>query len=145
MYRDRFNFFLSFIGVLAVLFILITGPLNEYSTSYLLLQIFGILLIAWSLVVRKLNKHHHGNLAKGLFFVDKGPYEIIRHPIYAGFILVINGFVQEFFTLPRAIALLVILAVIVAKIVREEYMLEHHVEEYVNYKKRTHKLIPYIF
>ncbi len=145
MHTDRLGFILSLIGVLASLFILITGPLNGYHISYLLSQLFGLLLIVWSIIAKKINRHAHVNLPKGAFFVNKGPYEIIRHPIYAGFILIMNGFVQGFFTLPRAFALLIILAVILAKIIKEEYVVEHHVKEYKEYKKKTQKLIPYIF
>ncbi len=145
MHTDRLNLALSLTGFVATLFILLTGPLSGYHSSLLLIQLFGLLLILWAFIAKKVNKHHHGNLAKGTFFIDKGPYEIIRHPMYAGFILILNGFVQGFFDLPRAFAFLLVIAVILAKVVKEEYLLEHHVKEYHAYKKKTYSLMPYIF
>lgn len=136
------------VAALAALFIIFTGPLYvPQNLTFVMVQVFGILLIVWALIAQKVNtqdhKPHH-KLPKGYFFLTKGPYEIIRHPIYAGFLLVTFSLVQYDFTFPRVLALFVLIAMIILKIVREEYTLEQEIKEYAEYKTKTKRLIPYL-
>jgi protein-S-isoprenylcysteine O-methyltransferase Ste14 len=146
MHKDGMGLILSFIGFISAVYILATAPINGYHVSYLLIQIFGLLLVGWSFLAIKVNKHHHhAHLAKGVIFMDRGPYEIIRHPIYAGLLLFLMATLQTNFTLIKACLYVVIVVVILARIVKEESYLDHHVKEYRPYKAKTHKLIPYLF
>lgn len=132
-------------GILASIFILLSGQLLSPTMIYLLVQIFGILLIIWSIITLQVNKTHKKyHLPQGYFFLKKGPYEIIRHPIYAGYLLVMISFVEVEFTFLRIIALIILCVAIMMKIIREEYTMEHEVEDYKEYKRKTKALIPYL-
>jgi protein-S-isoprenylcysteine O-methyltransferase Ste14 len=134
------------IAVLASLFIILTGPIIIQNIPLLLTQFFGFLLIGWSLLSIKINKHiSTRSLPKENFLVTKGPYEIIRHPIYAGVLLIMAGYVQEELSLTRFFAFVIVLVAIILKIIYEESLLDHHVKEYAQYKAKTHKIIPYIY
>ena len=66
-------------GLLASLFILLSGPVVTPTVLYILIQLFGLLLILWAYITIKVNKTHHKHkLPPGYFFFDVGPYEIIR-------------------------------------------------------------------
>jgi len=75
----------------------------------------------------------------------QGPYEIIRHPIYAGLLLIMAGFVEGYLSLPRFMAFAVILAVTILKIEHDEKILKETHHEYEKYQKHTYRFIPYLY
>lgn len=145
MEKDRRKIIFNSFGILSSLFILLSGRIVPQTPADLLVQVFGILLIVWSVIAIKVNKTkqpHH--LLKGYFFLNKGPYEILRHPIYAGYLLIMISIVEVEFTFLRLIALLILCMCVMFKIIREEYITLHAVKEYKEYKAKTKALIPYL-
>ncbi len=135
-----------FVAIAAAAYILFTGPLFIQLLPILLPQIFGVLLIVWAILSIKLNKHHgEHKLHEGNFLVTYGPYEIIRHPIYAGVLLVFIGFVHGVPSIERYLAFTVLCIAIFLKMLNEEKLLENELKEYSLYKKKTHRIIPYLF
>jgi protein-S-isoprenylcysteine O-methyltransferase Ste14 len=77
--------------------------------------------------------------------IDTGPYRFVRHPMYAGGIVLAYGwalFVCGWRTLVYATLLLVFLDV---KTSREERWLIDKFPEYPDYQRRVRKLIPFIY
>jgi protein-S-isoprenylcysteine O-methyltransferase Ste14 len=130
-------------GLLASVFILLSGAVVAQVMIYLLVQIFGALLVIWALITLKVHKKKD-QLPKGYFFIQTGPYEIIRHPVYAGYLLIMISFVEIEFTFLRLIALIILGASILMKILREEDLMKQKVPEYTEYMKKTKALIPYL-
>lgn len=132
-------------GILASLFILLSGPFLSNTVITGMVQLFGLLLIIWAILTRRTaGKKHDHKLPGGYFFVDHGPYEIIRHPIYTGFLLIMLMVVEIQFTLFRLIALAILCGAIFMKILREEYFMKQEVPEYGDYIRKTKALIPYL-
>ena len=145
METDRKALFFNSFGILASLFIFVSGPLFTTIVVYIMVQVFGLLLIIWALITKKVSKQHKKHtLPDGYFFLDKGPYEIIRHPVYAGYLLVMTSLVEMEFTFLRLVALVILITVIALKIIREEYTMNKEVSEYHEYKTKTKALIPYL-
>lgn len=137
-----------FLGVMiaSAFFIALSGPfINIHSLITLLVQIFGLLFIIWAVIVQRIGKRQHYKLPKGSYFITNGPYEIVRHPIYTGLILIVSSLLQYNFSFSRTLAFFLFLTAIALKIIREEYILEHEVKEYKEYKKNTKSVIPYLF
>jgi len=123
--------------------IVLSGALFSSTIIYLLVQLFGFLLIIWALLTIKISKKTH-KLPHGYFFIKNGPYEIIRHPVYAGYLLLIISIVEIEFNLLRLIALIILCIAVFMKILREEYTMTQDVHEYGEYKKKTKAIIPYL-
>lgn len=134
-------------AIVAAVYIFFSGPLFIHNIPILLTQIFGLLLIAWAVLSLRLNRAHSGSnkLPEGMFLVTKGPYEIIRHPIYAGVLLLISGYVQGHPSLLRYLVFTVLFVALIMKMLYEEKVLEEHIKDFEVYKKKTHKLIPYLY
>ena len=143
MERDRKSFFFNGFGILASLFILLSGKIIPTAGVDILVQVFGLLLIIWSLITIKVSKHYH-NLPQGYFFINHGPYEILRHPVYAGYLLIAISIVEIDFSFLRLIALLILCLCIMFKVIREEFMMTQEIKEYKEYKVKTKALIPYL-
>ena len=80
----------------------------------------------------------------GAALVQRGPYRLVRHPIYAGVILLAYGWaiaVRSWLTLAYATILLIFFEI---KATREERWLVDTYPEYPEYQRRVRKLIPFI-
>ena len=76
--------------------------------------------------------------------VQTGPYRIVRHPMYAGGIVLAFGWallVRGWLTLGYAAVLLVFLDI---KSAREERWLTDRFPDYPDYQRRVRKLIPFV-
>ncbi|MCW3479364.1 isoprenylcysteine carboxylmethyltransferase family protein [Neisseriaceae bacterium JH1-16] len=110
----------------------------------------GLQLIGWWLVYRVLLANHYASstiqVEAGQTLVDTGPYAWVRHPMYAGGLLV-------FLATPLALAswwgLLPILgfaAVLMARLLDEELVLATELPGYVEYCRRVrYRLIPFVW
>lgn len=85
-------------------------------------------------------------IAEGQRVIDAGPYAVVRHPMYAGALLLVAGVplaLGSWWGLAPA-ALLV--PVIVWRLVREEAFLEAHLEGYGDYRRRVRRrLVPILW
>ena len=78
--------------------------------------------------------------------VTDGPYRIVRHPGYLGFVLLLPGMAFALGSLTILVFVPVLLAWIVTRIRDEEAMLVTEFgEAYRNYQGRTKRLIPYLY
>ncbi|GLV55389.1 hypothetical protein KDH_22360 [Dictyobacter sp. S3.2.2.5] len=78
--------------------------------------------------------------------VEKGPYRLIRHPSYTGFLITLLGFGLS---LANWLSLLVLMACALAglsyRIHVEEHALQEHLgPRYQEYMQRTKRLIPFV-
>lgn len=78
-------------------------------------------------------------------FTSKGPYRLIRHPMYAAVILVAFPQALDHPIPKNFIAVIALFAILVVKIMLEEKLLTTRYAGYAGYKKSTKKLIPFIW
>jgi len=110
------------------------------------LMIAGILLRQWSIAVLGRYFSRTVGVQEGQAVVDRGPYRLVRHPAYTGSLLTMVGLG---FVLQSWGAVLVLIAFFgVAfgyRIHVEEAVLTSELgDEYVEYAKKTKRLIPYV-
>jgi protein-S-isoprenylcysteine O-methyltransferase Ste14 len=81
----------------------------------------------------------------GATLVERGPYRLVRHPMYAGAVLAAFGWAlacHGWLTLAYTVALFVFFDV---KARREERWLREEIPGYAAYECRVRKLIPFIY
>jgi protein-S-isoprenylcysteine O-methyltransferase Ste14 len=76
-----------------------------------------------------------------------GLYKIVRHPSYLGLIMILGGFSLVMNSLPSILVVTVpVSAAILYRISVEERVLnEEFGDVYLDYKKNTRKIIPFIY
>jgi len=117
------------------------------STLGVVLVTFGIVLFIWAR--RALGTHYSGHLSAkiGQILVQSGPYRFIRHPAYAGYLLMAMGISLGYSSLVGLISVLVLLlpSLIFRMAVEEELLIEHFGDVYCLYMRKTKRLIPGIW
>jgi protein-S-isoprenylcysteine O-methyltransferase Ste14 len=87
----------------------------------------------------------HDQSAEGQKVIDRGLYGVVRHPFYAGMLLVYPGAALWLGSYAAAIASLGFLVMTLARIVIEEAWLREHLPDYAAYARRVRgRLVPYL-
>jgi protein-S-isoprenylcysteine O-methyltransferase Ste14 len=121
---------------------------DEAVTPYVglaLLTLGGTLRIA---AVFALGRRFTGIVAiqEGHRLKTDGLYRHIRHPSYAGMLLYLAGYVLVFRCWAGLLLVAALLAVLVARMNAEEALLESEFgEEYASYRRRTWRLVPWVY
>ena len=95
--------------------------------------------------------HERGNfnirpdIKENCVLVTDGIYAYIRHPMYLSVLLMMLGVVLIYFTYYELVLYAFLLIVLLLKLFYEESLWKCHSKEYEAYKKRTKRLIPFIF
>jgi len=112
-----------------------------------ILVLAGLLLRIWS--IHTLGKFFTFEIGirQGHRVVDAGPYAWIRHPSYSALLLFYAGMYLE---LGSVVGLLLFLGSMVLFFIfrirnEEQMLLDHFGREYLDYQKKTKRIIPYIF
>lgn len=92
----------------------------------------------WSGAVITAKEHHQ--------LVTDGPYRIVRHPIYTGLLMVALGAAVVTRSIEGAVGFLLILMALLSRIPQEELLMaDKFPDAYSHYRRRTKKLIPFIW
>jgi len=139
----------NFVSVVIVFSFALSGTAMWPSWVYypgILLMVLGIVLRQWSMAV--LGSFFSGTVGvqEGQKVVDKGPYRLVRHPSYTGGLLIFvgMGLALQSWGAVLLIVLIFGLAFGYRIYVEEKVLVSEFGEEYVEYAKRTKRLIPYI-
>ncbi len=142
---------MSFVSVMVPITIWAYSNVDKNSFTLLtLIGIFfifsGILLRAWS--VRSLGIYFTPTvqIQKEHKLITTGPYKLIRHPSYSGaFLAITSGALVLDTLIGYAIAITAMTICYIIRIqLEEKEMLSHFGNQYLQYSKKTKKLIPFI-
>jgi protein-S-isoprenylcysteine O-methyltransferase Ste14 len=84
-------------------------------------------------------------LKEGHELIERGPYRIVRHPIYTGMLAMFAGTAIAIGYFGGFLGLLSLFFSFWLKLKREErLMLKHFPEEYAAYQRRVKRIIPFL-
>jgi protein-S-isoprenylcysteine O-methyltransferase Ste14 len=126
-------------------FLVFTRRFFSHSPVVIALQVAGLLMVVWARQAFGVRSLHAGsNPTKG-GLVTTGPYRYVRHPIYAGALLIFAGTLVGHHDVETLIAVGCAAAALAVRIVAEERAVVRTYPEYADYAKRTKRLIPWVF
>ncbi|TAK57991.1 isoprenylcysteine carboxylmethyltransferase family protein, partial [Patescibacteria group bacterium] len=109
------------------------------------LVFLGFLIAIWARSYLGRNWNSSPKIKHDHELVTSGPYHLVRHPIYTGILLMLLGSAITFGNL-WTIAFIFYCIFYIYKLKVEEVLMESQFQgEYLEYKKRTKMLIPYVF
>jgi len=78
--------------------------------------------------------------------VTDGLYRVIRHPSYLGLLLGLNGWALLFRSAIGVLVSLLFFPLLLARMNSEEALLESEFgEQYADYRRRTSRLVPFVY
>jgi protein-S-isoprenylcysteine O-methyltransferase Ste14 len=77
--------------------------------------------------------------------ITSGIFAYIRHPIYAGILLVCSSIIWQYWSIERVLTFLSLTSIFIIKIQKEEKFLITKYPEYSDYQKITNRLIPFLW
>lgn len=111
----------------------------------ILVQVLAGLLMIWArLTLGRRSFHATADPTQG-GLITSGPHHYFRHPIYAAILYFIwTGILSHLSLLNALLGLLVTVGLFI-RIFAEERLIAERYPEYVEYSKRTKRIIPFVF
>jgi protein-S-isoprenylcysteine O-methyltransferase Ste14 len=112
---------------------------------------FVIVMFASVIGMSAIKTHRRGSfnirpdLKEGCELVTHGIYRYIRHPMYLSVLILLFGVVVLYNDSYRWALYLFLWGVMVMKLLYEEHLWCCYTQEYEEYKKKTKRLVPFIF
>ncbi len=106
----------------------------------------GLFLGVWAVATMRLSQLYMlPDVRPGTRLRTDGPYRMIRHPMYTALLLGGTGLALQRPDAWMGLCWAVLALVLVLKIRREERFLELEFREYVAYRRRTWRMLPWVF
>ena len=140
------SYLLVFIQFAAIVAILVTGPLWTAAVGLRILEGAGLALGLWALLAMRLaNLHILPDVRPNAQLVQRGPYRLIRHPMYSALLLTTLPLLVDHFSWVRLLFWLVLLSDLLIKLHYEERLLTASYPNYPAYQQQTKRLVPFIY
>jgi protein-S-isoprenylcysteine O-methyltransferase Ste14 len=121
-------------------------PTDATGAIGLLITLLGVAIAIWARVTLGANWSGSVTLKEGHTLVRRGPYALVRHPIYTGFLLGALGVAIITGELRGLVGTAIVFVGFSLKYRTEEsFMLENFGEQYVEYQREVKAIIPWVF
>ncbi|MBS1667502.1 MAG: isoprenylcysteine carboxylmethyltransferase family protein [Bacteroidetes bacterium] len=126
--------------------LLLTIDAFHFSFLAILFIILSMFVAFWSIITMRKSKLRISPIpAVTATLIIDGPYKYIRHPMYASILLAAIGLLFLNFSWIRLGLAITLMLVLLVKLEWEEKMLSKKFTNYLDYKKRTKRLLPLVF
>ena len=126
--------------------IVLSGPLIPASLLLLGLLLVGVGLGVWALITMRLDRLSVlPDPLPHVELVNTGPYRLVRHPMYTSLLIATLAWVLAAPIWWRWGLWFSLLVVLVVKLSYEEQLLQRRFPGYDAYRKRTWRLVPFIW
>lgn len=106
----------------------------------------GLAFTAWARLTLGRNWSARVTLKADHELIQSGPYALVRHPIYTGLFAMALGSVLLIGRVGALVGYIFFIAGFVIKAGREEkLMIQQFPEQYADYRKRTKRVVPFIY
>ncbi len=140
------SYTLVFVQFLSIGLILATGPVFPANIFLLLIEISGATLGIWAILSMGIGKFNIiPDPKENSQLNTRGPYRLIRHPMYLALLLFTLPLVIADFSWWRGVSWLVLLIDLVLKLNYEEALLDKKLDGYREYQQQSYRLIPFIY
>lgn len=133
-------FILAAIGLLGI-----TGNLFSSLPPVIAVQVGAVGLNVWARIAFKRGTFRITAAPAGTSLIKRGPYRLIRHPMYSAVLLFVWAAVASHRSLLTLTIGLAVTAVGITRVVVEERLLRNQIPEYLAYAQSTKALIPFVF
>lgn len=126
--------------------IVASGPWIARTPVMLVLEITGMIPGCWAIVTMFPGRFNiRPDVRPGAGLVTRGPYRLIRHPMYTTVLVVMLALVLDEPHSLRLCAWGILLVDLLLKLGYEEKLLRAAYSEYEAYRRRTWRLLPWIY
>ncbi len=123
-----------------------TGPIFVNGFVLISIQVLAIFLGLWAIYVMRIgNFNIVPEPVENGVLRESGPYQLIRHPMYTSILLFAIPELIYYFTWWRFLLFILLLISLIAKLTYEESRLLQEYSGYGDYRKKTKRLIPFVF
>ncbi len=130
--------------VAAVVVLLLRHSLFAHRPAFVTAQVLAALLMLWARATFGWRSFQASARPTAGGLVTGGPYRWIRHPIYLAILLFVWAGAASHGSTPSVLIAIVATAAIAVRIVAEEHLVADRYPEYVEYARRTKRIIPFV-
>jgi protein-S-isoprenylcysteine O-methyltransferase Ste14 len=124
----------------------LTSPAGGVAWLGLAVTIGGCAFAIWARVILGSNWSSRVTVKQDHELILRGPYAVVRHPIYSGFLLALTGTAIAVGEIRAFIGLgFAFIAFLLKSAAEEKFMREEFSTEYARYSQRVRRLIPFVF
>ena len=124
----------------------LTGPILPGSFILLMIELIGLGLGVWAILAMGIgNFNIIPDPLKTSILVRRGPYQLIRHPMYLALVLTTLPLVINYFSVFRFLIWITLLVNLTLKLNYEEGLLSEKLDGYRKYAGESSKIIPFLY
>ena len=147
-----------YVGLTAIVAVLLNGGIREVPLTRVVLPhtlgtaivadvivLAGFVIAVWARVVLGGNWSARVTLKEDHELIQRGPYRLVRHPIYSGLLVMILGTAVLVGHVSGLVAVPICFGGFWIKLRQEEALLTRRLPGYSEYMARTKALVPFLF
>jgi len=124
---------------------LVVPHTTSSACSGVFLCVSGLVFAIWARLILGRNWSGVVTLKEGHELIERGPYRVVRHPIYTGILAMLAGTAIALGYFGSFIGFLLVFVSFWVKLKREEdLMLKHFPTKYAAYQRRVKRIIPFL-